>query len=276
MLHTRNGRTIERPRVESGGEMIRSFQNRDGGPTDERAHGHLRDTKSSKARESAVALVSGGLDSVVSLAMADKELDIRLVVFCNCGQRALLRERASVIDVASYYGLPFREVDVTWLRELSPEGMRGTGGSDSKKDNDEAGDGSLDSLDDVWIPNRNGVLLNVAAAFAESFGCTVVITGFNRDEAVEFPDNSPGYVDAVNNGFRYSTRCDVRVVSNTLDLTKREILRKGVELGVPLSVIWSCYRSGERMCGTCASCRRLKTAIDSLPSDERPAIEFSE
>jgi 7-cyano-7-deazaguanine synthase len=153
--------------------------------------------------------------------------------------------------------------------------MRGPGVSDATPGDGDRCDDPLDALDDVWIPNRNGVLLNVAAAFAESFDCTAVVTGFNRDEAVEFPDNSPEYVDAVNNGFQYSTRCGVRIVSNTLDLTKREVIRKGVELGVPLSVVWSCYRGGDRMCGTCASCRRLKAAIDSLPSDDRPAIEFA-
>lgn len=230
----------------------------------------------STARAGAVALVSGGLDSVVSLAAADRELEVRLVLFLNYGQRALLAERAATIDVASYYGLPFREVDVTWLRGLSPRGMRGPEGRDTPPDPGGQADDRLDTLDAVWIPNRNGVFLNVAAAFAESYGCDVVVTGFNREEAVEFPDNSEGFVDAVNDGLRFSTRSGVRVISYTLNLTKREILRRGIELGVPLGTIWSCYRGGERMCGTCASCRRLKTAIDSLPRGDRPAVEFEE
>jgi 7-cyano-7-deazaguanine synthase len=228
----------------------------------------------SAARNRAVALVSGGLDSVVSLAKADRELEVRLVLFCNYGQRALSSERASVIDVAGYYGLPFREVDITWLRELAPAAMRRTRPEGKGAGDQGSQDDRLERLEAVWVPNRNGVLLNVAAAFAESHDCTVVVTGFNREEAVEFPDNSPGYVETVNNGFEYSTRLGVRVVSYTLELTKREILRTGIEIGVPLSIIWSCYKSGQRMCGTCLSCRRLKMAIDSLPGDERPAIEF--
>jgi 7-cyano-7-deazaguanine synthase len=138
------------------------------------------------------------------------------------------------------------------------------------------GDNDLDSPDAVWIPNRNGVFLNIAAAFAEGYDCETVVTGFNREEAVEFPDNSREYVEAVNNGFVYSTRSGVRVVSYTLDLSKREILRKGIELSAPLDAIWSCYRGGERMCGACASCRRLKMAIDSLPEGHRPLIEFED
>ena len=227
----------------------------------------------------AVALVSGGLDSVVSLAIADKDMEVRLVLFCNYGQRALSSERDSVVHLAGYYGLPFREIDVTWLRDLLPRGMRGWGGAPGDEATTETAGGredDLGSLDAVWIPNRNGVLINIAAAFAEAYGCDVVITGFNREEAAEFPDNAPEYVDAVNHSLRFSTRSGVRVVSFTQGLTKRGILRKGVELSVPLGGIWSCYRSGETMCGTCASCRRLKTALDSLSGDERPLIEFAD
>lgn len=234
----------------------------------------------SRERERAVALVSGGLDSVVSLAIADRELEIRLVLFCNYGQLAMPKERASVVEIATYYGLPFREVDVGWLRDLSPEGLRGpaetrsVGGGDPTSALPREGTDSLDSLDAVWVPNRNGVFLSVAAAFAERYGCGVVVTGFNREEAAEFPDNSPEYVDAVNRGLEFSTRGGVRVISYTLSLTKREILRRGLEIGVPLEAIWSCYRGGERMCGSCGSCRRLKSAIESMPDERRPFIEF--
>jgi len=230
-------------------------------------------------RERAVALVSGGLDSVVSLALADRELEVRLVLFCNYGQRALDRERASVVDVAGYYGLPFQEVDVTWLRDLSPEGMRKTlpGDDDSAlPSGGGSGPGGLVSLDSVWIPNRNGLFLNIAAAFAERYGCSTVVTGFNREEAVEFPDNSSGFVDAVNRGLAFSTRNGVRVVSYTLDMSKREILEAGGDAGVPFGTIWSCYRAGAHMCGDCASCRRLRSALESLPRDCRPQIEFEE
>jgi 7-cyano-7-deazaguanine synthase len=223
----------------------------------------------------AVALVSGGLDSVVSLAIADKKLNIELVLFCNYGQRSLAKEQSSVIDVAGYYGLPFREVNIGWLKELSPKGMRGGDKRAGPTDTINANDvNRLDSLDAVWVPNRNGVFLNVAAAFAERYGCGTVVTGFNREEAVEFRDNTSEYVDAVNRSFEFSTRNGVRVVSYTLNLSKREILRKGIEIGIPFGTIWSCYRGGERMCGRCASCQRLKSAIDSLPDEQRPLIEF--
>jgi 7-cyano-7-deazaguanine synthase len=100
------------------------------------------------------------------------------------------------------------------------------------------------------------------------------VTGFNRGEAVEFPDNSQDYVERVNRALELSTRNRVRVESFTIDLDKRAILRLGLELHAPLSIVWSCYRSGQRMCGRCASCRRLRGALDSLPESDRPVVEF--
>jgi 7-cyano-7-deazaguanine synthase len=218
----------------------------------------------SEAKTRAVAMVSGGLDSVVSLALARAVLDVRLVLFFDYGQRSRESERVSVMNVASYYGLPMREIALPWLTSLMPPGMR-LGAS---------GDEPLTEIDDVWVPNRNGVFVNVAAAVAESYGYGTVVTGFNRDEAAEFPDNGREYVDRANRALSLSTRTGVTLESFTLDMGKREILIEGMDASAPLSVIWSCYRSGERMCGRCASCRRLRVALDAVPARRRPVLEF--
>jgi 7-cyano-7-deazaguanine synthase len=220
-------------------------------------------------KKRAVALVSGGLDSVVSLAAGIREADIRLVLFFNYGQGALLRERASVLGVVNYYQLPLREVDLGWLGPLAPDGMcPDPAGQDTDRP------ARLVEPAEVWVPNRNGVFLNVAAAFAENYRCDLVITGFNREEAVEFPDNRAEYVKAVNQCLKYSTATGVEIRSYTQDLSKKEILLWGDRLKAPLSVIWSCYLAGEVMCGGCASCRKLRRVLDDLPEDRRPRLEF--
>jgi 7-cyano-7-deazaguanine synthase len=217
------------------------------------------------SKPKSIALVSGGLDSLVSLARATSERDVRAVMFIDYGQRARASERISSMSAASYYGLAFLDVDLRWLESLSPVGMRAShaGAPDA-----------LSTLDEVWIPNRNGVFVSTAAAYAEAYHCDTVVTGFNREEAVEFPDNSRDYVDRVNASLELSTRNRVRVESFTIDLDKRAIIRLGIELKVPLSIVWSCYRAGMKMCGRCASCARLRGAIDSLPVGDRPVIEF--
>jgi 7-cyano-7-deazaguanine synthase len=219
-----------------------------------------------EAKPRSIALVSGGLDSVVSLARAVKERRVESVMFFDYGQRARESERVSSMHAANFYGLPFEDVDIRWLETLSPQGMQI---SARQMEND-----SLTSLEDVWIPNRNGVFLNIAAAYAERYRCDTVVTGFNREEAEEFPDNSAEYVERVNRALEMSTRNGVRVESFTIDLDKPAIIRLGLELKAPLSIIWSCYRSGERMCGRCASCVRLRAALTTLSADDRPRIEF--
>jgi len=212
-----------------------------------------------------VALVSGGLDSVVSLAQATESMDVRVVLFFDYGQRALDRERRAVMGVVNYYGLPVREVDIRWLADLAPPEMtQAASGSPA----------ALNSIDAVWVPNRNGVFLNVGAAFAESYQCEVVVTGFNRDEAEEFPDNRAEYAERVNIALEMSTRNAVEVMSYTQDLGKREILELGSRLGAPLEVIWSCYHAGDLMCGRCTSCRHLRTALAGIDAADRPLIAF--
>jgi len=217
-----------------------------------------------------IALVSGGLDSIVSLASAVRERRVESVMFFDYGQRARESERVSSMSAANYYGLPFEDADIRWLETLAPAGMQSSVASGS-------GDGreALTTLEDVWIPNRNGVFINIAAAYAERYRCDTIVTGFNREEAEEFPDNSREFVDRVNRALEMSTRNHVRVESFTIDLDKPAILRLGLELKAPLSIIWSCYRAGELMCGRCASCTRLRAALATLPTADRPRIEFA-
>jgi 7-cyano-7-deazaguanine synthase len=172
------------------------------------------------------------------------------------------------VSTATFFGLPFLEVDLGWLGELSPPRMRRGAAAEGASED-------LVAIEDVWVPNRNGVLLNVAAAYAERRGCDVVVTGFNREEADDFPDNRADYVSAVNAALLFSTRNGVRVVSFTQDLDKRGIIEMGAALRAPLSLVWSCYDGGESMCGRCASCARLKAALDAVDAGSRPAIRFA-
>jgi 7-cyano-7-deazaguanine synthase len=113
----------------------------------------------------------------------------------------------------------------------------------------------------VWVPNRNGVFIEIAAAHAESLGATRLITGFNKEEAVTFPDNSPAYVNAVNKALSFSTANGVRVVSFTGTLEKKGIVNLGRRLNAPLKFIWPCYEGGRRWCGECESCLRSLRAL---------------
>jgi 7-cyano-7-deazaguanine synthase len=215
----------------------------------------------SKTRESAVALLSGGLDSAVSLAIAAGRYDVGLSLFFDYGQIPAGKEEESSRAFAKHYGTAFERVELQWLGHISSSTM--TPGGDDTPDYPVEGhpEDQARVSRAVWVENRNGIFVNVAAAFAAAKAATVIITGFNSEEAGAFPDNSGEFVDVINRALAISTGAPVRVESPTLEMQKREVVERGIELDLPWKHIWSCYRGGERMCGKCESCVRLKNAV---------------
>jgi len=129
----------------------------------------------------------------------------------------------------------------------------------------------MDKLDDkltttetakaVWVPNRNGIFLNIAAALAESQSINSLYVGFNAEEAVTFPDNSLDYVNSMNQSLSFSTLNKVKITAPTINMVKKEIFKELFNSDFPVKYLWSCYNNYEKMCGKCESCQRLKRAM---------------
>lgn len=203
-----------------------------------------------------VAILSGGLDSTVSLAAATRKMKVVLALTFDYGQRAAKREREASAKIAKHYRIPHKVVAIPWLAALTGTALV------NRKAKLPVHEMSERSAKAVWVPNRNGVFIEIAAAHAESLGADRLITGFNKEEAVTFPDNSPAYVGAVNLALSYSTANGVRVVSFTGNLEKRGIVNLGRRLDAPLRFIWPCYEGGKRWCGECESCLRSLRALN--------------
>jgi 7-cyano-7-deazaguanine synthase len=203
-----------------------------------------------------VAVLSGGLDSTVSLAVAVRKLKVALALTFDYGQRAARREREASRAIARHYRIPHRVIQTPWLADLTRTALVNR---KARLPRHEMSDRSAKA---VWVPNRNGCFLEIAAAHAESMGAQRLITGFNREEAATFPDNSKAYVSAVNGALSFSTANGVRVVSYTIDLDKKGIVRLGRRLGAPLDHIWPCYGGGREWCRSCESCLRSLRALD--------------
>jgi 7-cyano-7-deazaguanine synthase len=221
-------------------------------------------------RTGAVVLLSGGLDSTVSLAMAGEFCEPRRALFFDYGQHARGREETASRRIAELFGLRFHRIELPWMGELSSSPLIAGGGEPPEDvDIDDTG-GSRPA---VWVENRNGIFINIAAAFASAVRCGIIIAGFNREEAQSFPDNSAGFLEAVNRALAIGAGHPVRVESPTVALVKREIVERGLALGIPWRHIWSCYGGGEVMCGSCESCARLKRAISG--TDAESAVVFN-
>jgi 7-cyano-7-deazaguanine synthase len=211
-----------------------------------------------------VVVLSGGLDSAVSLHLATAQTQVSQVLTFDYGQKAAAKEMQAAKLLAQHYGLPHKMIKLDWLREITSSALVDSRTAIPKLGPDELDDPdgkNLDSAKAVWVPNRNGVFINIAAAFAESAGAGQVVVGFNREEAQTFPDNTPEFVRAANGALSFSTQNLVEVKSYVSELNKTEIVRLALEQKIPLQYVWSCYEAGAKMCWQCESCQRLKRAL---------------
>lgn len=226
-----------------------------------------------------VTLLSGGLDSAAATALA---LDLgwrgALALTFDYGQRASASEQRQAAALAKHFGIPHRVVPLPWFADFGSGGALLGQGTVPEPEPWKLDDRTVTeaTAKAVWVPNRNGIFLNIAAAYAEDLGAEAVVVGFNREEAATFPDNSEAYLDAANGAFRFSCGRTVRVLSPTAPYRKAEIVVALQGKGFPWNLLWSCYHEGAAMCGRCESCRRLEAAVfhteaaDAVVFDARP------
>jgi len=211
---------------------------------------------------SSVVLLSGGLDSAAALALELKHHQVVLALTVDYGQRAAAREREAAARLAEHFRVPHKVVALPFFAELDAGALVRKDGDLPRPDPDALDDpaAAAASAKAVWVPNRNGVLIEVAAAHAEALGAGRVVVGFNREEAASFPDNSLPYLNAINAALRFSTAGKVELVAPTALWDKVRILRAVRREGIELEWLWPCYEGGKSPCGSCESCRRFERA----------------
>lgn len=207
-------------------------------------------------RPKSIILLSGGLDSTVSATIAKKRTNPLFAITFDYKQRAAKQEILASRKICKALKIKHKIITLPFFSEFRKLKML------RYKKNPLTN--KLSKLEDVWIPNRNGLFINVAACFAEYYRASLIVTGFNREEAREFPDNTPQFVNAINRTLSYSTLKKVEVKSYVGEYTKKEIYKLGLRHKAPLQYIYVCYRGGKKMCGECASCRKLKNIIKEL------------
>lgn len=213
-----------------------------------------------------LVLLSGGLDSAVNFLLALEKGGVALALTVDYGQRAAGREVEKAAALCKRHGVRHEVIEARWLA-----GYAGGALTDLEKELPHPEVEDLDdperlqdSVEAVWVPNRNGLLANMGACLAEALGIPYLVMGLNADEGGAFPDNSPGFVREVNRALGYSTRGKVRLRCFTLRWDKREILHAALRLGLPLELTWPCYNGGDLWCGRCESCLRFRAAAKAL------------
>ena len=215
----------------------------------------------------AVVLLSGGLDSTTLLAQALRDGYSAHALTVRYGQRHA-HEVDAARRIAELYGVP---------HHVAEADLRAIGGSALTADiavpKDRAADEIGAGIPVTYVPARNTVLLSLALAWAEVLEATDIFIGVNARDYSGYPDCRPEYYRVFQELIRAGTRPEtqIEIMTPVITLKKSEIIRRGIELGAPLHLTWSCYQCEEAACGMCDSCLlRLRAFAEAGVPDPIP------
>ena len=209
----------------------------------------------------AVVLLSGGLDSVFNLYKAREKWGHEILSLClNYGQKAWSQEFKAAQYFCDQLNLSLQALDVKDVFLGSSSSLTSHAPIPTEEVDINSLEASEKTAEKVWVPNRNGVLLNIAACLAESHGASFIVPGFNSEEAATFPDNSVEYIEKMNACLKLSTANGVQVKCFSQDMHKAEMVVQMKAWNIDRDKIWSCYKDGDRPCEQCESCQRFQRA----------------
>ena len=219
------------------------------------------------ARSLAVVCVSGGMDSALTAALAAAEHRVGFL-HGNYGQRTESKELACFHALADHYAAERRlVVDFSGLRQIGGSSL-----TDAAVPVRE-GEPVEGVVPTSYVPFRNAHLLTAAVSWAEVLGAEAVYLGAVWEDSSGYPDCRPEFYRAFEEAARLGTRPEtsLRIVTPLIDLSKAEIVRQGLRVGVPFEKTWSCYQAEDRACGACESCRlRLRGFREAGATDPLP------
>ncbi len=198
----------------------------------------------------AICLVSGGLDSCVTAAVAMQNCRPAFL-HVNYGQRTEERELKAFEAIADYYGVRERLVaDISYLKAI--------GGSALTDHDIPVPEGSLGKpgIPITYVPFRNSHILAIATSWGEVIGARYIYIGATELDNSGYPDCRKSYFAAYNRLIKEGTRPEtkIEIVTPLIDSDKEMVVRRGVALKVPFHLTWSCYQNQDIACGKCESC----------------------
>jgi 7-cyano-7-deazaguanine synthase len=213
----------------------------------------------------AVCLVSGGMDSCVTAAIAREENAEVAFLHVSYGQRTEARERRAFEELADRYAVRKRLA-------VSIESLKAIGGSSLTDQNIPVTKANLASreIPTSYVPFRNAHMLAIATSWAETIGAQRIYIGAVAEDSSGYPDCRPEFYEAFQQAIDAGTRPEtkVEIVTPVIHLSKPDIVLRGLELDAPLELTWSCYAAEDRACGRCDSCAlRLRAFADAGTRD---------
>ena len=214
----------------------------------------------------ALVLSSGGVDSTTCLGLAVSKYGAENVtaLAITYGQKHD-KEVQAARAVAAHYGVELIELDLSLIFQYDTTCSLLTG-SDTEIPRESYAD-QLKKTDgkpvSTYVPFRNGLFLSSAASIALSKGCEVIYYSAHSDDAAgnAYPDCSEAFNKAMNDAIFLGSGNQLHIEAPFVRLTKADVVKIGLELGVPYELTWSCYEGGETPCGVCGTCRDRAAAF---------------
>ena len=209
----------------------------------------------------AITVLSGGLDSTVATSIYAKNYDIHALTF-DYGQHSLKKELESSKAICEKLNMNQSVIKLDWLKKISNSTLT-TDKPLPKLGDDKLNDKKTcdDTAKSVWVPGRNTVFTSIALSYAESIDASIIIVGWDYEEAVTFPDNSKEYLNSFNLLIANGSFQNIEVKAPLIDMDKTEIVKTGYKLDAPMDLSYSCYEGDDNHCGICESCLRRKRAF---------------
>jgi 7-cyano-7-deazaguanine synthase len=217
----------------------------------------------------AVVLVSGGMDSCTTAAIAAENHEVAFL-HLNYGQKTEKRELKAFNNIADYYGVRDRLViDVKYFTQI--------GGSSLTDFNLKVEEANLERKDipNSYVPFRNANILAIATSWAEVIGAERIFVGAVQDDSSGYPDCREEFFKAFNEVIKFGTKPEtvIEIETPLLHLKKHEIVLKALEIKAPIQLSWSCYQNEEQACGVCDSCAlRLRGFQQAGQDDPIPYV----
>jgi 7-cyano-7-deazaguanine synthase len=219
----------------------------------------------------AVCLLSGGMDSsTLAYVAKNRGYDI-LALHLNYGQRTETKELACAKKIAGMLGAKdFLELDVGYFTRFGASSLT------DKSIAVEEFDPARAHIPNTYVPFRNANLLSIATSFAEARGADAIFIGVQSLDYSGYPDCRPAFIEAFQKVIDLGTKDTTKITLFTpfISMTKTDILREGMKLGVPYENTWSCYRNEGKACGTCGSCHFRQEAFAAVGMKD--PIEYEE
>lgn len=202
-----------------------------------------------------VVLLSGGMDSVSVLYHAGEEHEIIGALSFDYGSKHNHLEIPFAIQHAGQLGIPHHTIRLDFLNQLFCSDLLNSGGAIPDGHYEE------ETMKQTVVPFRNGIMLSIAAGFAESVGASAVVIAAHSGDHAIYPDCREEFMHSIGDAIRLGTYAGIQVLRPFIHLTKAQIAARGHSLGVDFAQTWSCYKGGAIHCGTCGTCVERREAF---------------